>query len=227
MKNLTLDIQERVKTLEEASEDKKIGIVKKDLTTLESKIDSVEDKLVDDVKTAVENMENKISQSNKANERDRRTLNDLLLDNERKLNEVEKNLHSKKNKVKTQEKSFKCEECGETYGKKNDLRSHIKKNHPKYIKCESCGKICKESWQYETHLETHSKTKENKCDVCGKEFFLGWRLGQHMKIHKNRHVKNCHYFNNQKVCPYDAIGCKFNHVDSVQINWSVKSSFVV
>ena len=35
-----------------------------------------------------------------------------------------------------------------------------------------------------------------------------------MKIHEKHHVKNCHYFNNQKVCPYDVIGCKFNHADS-------------
>ena len=218
LKNLTLDINERVKVMEDGSNENlkapDLVIIKKDMTNLESKIDTVEEKLVDGIKNTIVNVENKVSQSNVNTERDRRNLKELLLANERKIREVEKNLQIQTNKMKVQEKSFKCEECGEVFEKKKCLKIHIQIKHPKYIKCESCDETFKESWQYETHLESHSKTKDKKCDVCGKLFFLDWRLGQHMNIHKKPHVKNCHYFNNQKVCPYDAIGCKFNHVMS-------------
>ena len=27
-------------------------------------------------------------------------------------------------------------------------------------------------------------------------------------------IKNCHYFNNGKVCPFESIGCMFNHIRS-------------
>ena len=218
LKNLTLDINERVKVMEDGSNENlkapDLVIIKKDMTNLESKIDTVEEKLVDGIKNTIANVENKFSQSNVNIERDRKNLKELLLANARKIREVEKNLQIQTNKVKVQEKSFKCEECGEVFEKKKCLKIHIQIKHPQYIKCESCDETFKESWQYETHLESHSKTKDKKCDVCGKLFFLDWRLGQHMNIHKKPHVKNCHYFNNQKVCPYDAIGCKFNHVMS-------------
>ena len=80
LKNLTLKINDRDKTLEDSLENKQIldkkdiVIVKKDLKTLNYKIDSVEDKLVDLVKGAVENVECKISRSIQDNERDRRNL---------------------------------------------------------------------------------------------------------------------------------------------------------
>ena len=131
---------------------KDIVIVKKDLKTLNYKIDSVEDKLVDLVKGAVENVECKISQSIQDNERDRRNLWDLFEDNEAKMNEVVKNLNIQKKKVENQEKSYRCEECGDILRKKKDLKLHVKENHPKYIKCDYCDDNFKESWQYETQL---------------------------------------------------------------------------
>ena len=127
------------------------------------------------------------------------------------MNEVVKNLNIQKKKVENQEKSYGCEECGDILRKKKDLKLHVKENHPKYIKSDYCDEIYKESWQYETHLKTHTKAKDKKCDVCGKRFFLDSRLRQHMNVHENPNVKNCHYYNNKKVCPFDAIGCKFNH----------------
>ena len=86
LKNLTLDINERVKVLEDTFEKKKtlnekdIVIVKKDLRTLHSKIDGVEEKLGDDMNGAVKNIETTICQSNKNNDRDKRKLQELLED---------------------------------------------------------------------------------------------------------------------------------------------------
>ena len=75
-------------------------------------------------------------------------------------------------------------------------------------------KLLKKCWQYEKHLESHTKTKEKKCDVCDRRFFLDRRLKHHMNMQKNPYVTNCHCYNNQKECPYDAVGCKFNHIMS-------------
>ena len=217
LKNLTLDINQRVKVLEDTLEKKKslndndIVNVKNDLRNLNSKIDGVEEKLVDDMTGTVKHFETTISQSNKNHDRDKIKLQELLEDNERKMKEVVKNFNFQKKKVNNQEKPFKCEECGEIIGRKRDLKIHIRINHPKFITCDFCDEMFKESWQYEKHLESHTKSKDKKCDVCDKRFFLDWRLKQHMNIHNNPHVKNCHYYNNQKECPYDAIGCKFNH----------------
>ena len=64
------------------------------------------------------------------------------------------------------------------------------------------------------HLETHNNKKEFKCDECGKKFFLKWRFSQHMKVHTCPKVNNCHYFNNDKNCPFEVAGCKFKHAQS-------------
>ena len=38
---------------------------------------------------------------------------------------------------------------------------------------------------------------------------------KHAQIHASRtDVKRCHYFNNNKQCPYEEIGCMFAHVAS-------------
>ena len=86
--------------------------------------------------------------------------------------------------------------------------------HPKQIVCDVCSETFQESWQFEVHLESHEQTKDNKCDTCGKTFFLEWRLKQHMNVHTNPRIRNCHYFNNNKACPFNTIGCKFKHSDS-------------
>ena len=112
------------------------------------------------------------------------------------MNEVVKNLNIQKMKVDNQEKSYRCEECGDILRKKKDLKLHVKENHPKYIRCDYCDDNFKESWQYETQLKLTPKPRTtNVMCVENVSFWTG----------------DCHYYNNKKVCPFDAIGCKFNH----------------
>ena len=35
-------------------------------------------------------------------------------------------------------------------------------------------------------------------------------------MHENKNMKKCHYYNNLKACPYEDIGCKFEHKVSEQ-----------
>ena len=54
----------------------------------------------------------------------------------------------------------------------------------------------------------------SKCDKCDKTFYLKWRLAKHKSIHQTKNVRFCHYFNNEKLCPFEEIGCMFLHAKS-------------
>ena len=45
-------------------------------------------------------------------------------------------------------------------------------------------------------------------------FYLKWRLEKHMTGHEKLDSKFCHYFNNNKTCPFEQIGCMFKHAKS-------------
>ena len=67
----------------------------------------------------------------------------------------------------------------------------------------------------ENHMEELELVKEHYCEVCNKQFYLKWRLKKHMQRHaKNTRVQHCHYFNNNKDCPFISVGCMFKHVKS-------------
>ena len=98
-----------------------------------------------------------------------------------------------------------------------DLKPTNKKNQQKLdnyrskvIKCDQCHETFEKNCDLEHHMEDHEKAKEHKCDVCRKEFFLRWRLKKHMKVHTDE-AQFCHFFNNEKDCPYELIGCMFKH----------------
>ena len=63
-------------------------------------------------------------------------------------------------------------------------------------------------------MKTHEQVEEIQCDKCDKTFSLKWRLMQHEKMHESSNRKWCHYFNNQKPCPFEEIGCMFQHADA-------------
>ena len=43
---------------------------------------------------------------------------------------------------------------------------------------------------------------------------MKWRLDKHEKAHTLENIKFCHYFNNEKNCPYEEVGCMFKHEQS-------------
>ena len=75
-------------------------------------------------------------------------------------------------------KSFKCDQCQESFGKNCDL---------------------------EKHFDVNKKAKEHKCNICGNDFYLKLRLEKQEEIHTGN-VKHCHFFNNGKICPFAEIG---------------------
>ena len=80
------------------------------------------------------------------------------------------------------------------------------------VKCKVCEEAFTKNSDLELHLKNVHEEKENhECDKCGKTFVLKWRLKKHMGIHDSPELKGCHYFNNNKKCPYESIGCMFSH----------------
>ena len=125
--------------------------------------------------------------------------NTLML---KKLSEVRTNEIS-------QSLSYNCKVCDKRF----DSGDNLKVEHQKKKCCTYCEETFEKTYELEKHLEMH-KEKEFECTTCGKRFQLEWRLKKHISSHDLKTLKQCHYFNNGKSCPFDEIGCMFLHVVS-------------
>ena len=107
---------------------------------------------------------------------------------------------------------------------KNSLGEHIRKAHPKKLHCANCDETFQESWRLELHMKSHGNLYIYKCDLCKQKFYSHWRMKKRRASH-NELKKFCHYFNNAKICPYEEVGCKFNHEDSKNCKFDNKCNF--
>lgn len=63
------------------------------------------------------------------------------------------------------------------------MRYHLE---PEQMKCPHCDTICKDSYQYKSHILRHlnpSEVKIHVCDVCGKSFSYSHALKVHLQSH--------------------------------------------
>ena len=88
--------------------------------------------------------------------------------------------------------------------------------HSQPKECTMCNQKFDDSCSLEDHLLTvHKKSKQFHCGACNQTFVLRWRLHKHLESHKEgRVIKKCHYFNNNKKCPFEQLGCKFLHEEA-------------
>ena len=111
--------------------------------------------------------------------------------------------------------TFDCQKCHKTYVDRGKLRHHIQVEHPKTYSCTKCNVSFKEKHKLEEHIFVqHKESLEYQCDTCGKCFAMKWRFEKHNELHSTTNRKACHYFNNNKPCPYELVGCKFKHEDA-------------
>ena len=97
------------------------------------------------------------------------------------------------------------------FSKENEQAPKIYEAGNESINCKECDAKFSKNCDFEKHMvNEHQQEKEFTCDDCGKRFYLSWRLKKHVEMHK-KESKACHYFNNNKVCPYNEIGCMFEH----------------
>ena len=105
---------------------------------------------------------------------------------------------------------FKCSKCDEELENTTELKKHRESCRGTH-ECEECGKCFKE----ELHLENHMKRVHRKfeCDECDKVFKYEANLEKHVAaVHEDVELY-CHYYNNDKECPYGD-ECIFMHEES-------------
>ena len=85
-----------------------------------------------------------------------------------------------------------------------------------------CEELFDRNCDMENHIRNiHESFETYDCDKCEKTFVLEWRLKKHREGH-DRILKKCHYFNNQKSCPYENVGCMFDHAFSGSCRYGKK-----
>ena len=123
------------------------------------------------------------------------------------------------------EREFECKACDKIFNSKKLLKGHIKVTHSREIKCKSCEETFERNSDLEVHIKTkHEPNGKYKCETCGKTFALKWRLKKHQENHDSLKARKCHYFNNEKVCPFEEIGCMFDHTLSEMCSYGQSCS---
>ena len=135
-----------------------------------------------------------------------------------KIDDTERNLEGFKFVI------LNCKKCDATFKSMKELKLHINHEHPSCFKCKVCDNSFNKRCSLEVHMKTHDLEKEFKCELCDKEFFLGWRLRRHVNGHDNV-KKFCHFYNNQNECPYEELGCKFEHQISPDCKFKENCTF--
>ena len=108
--------------------------------------------------------------------------------------------------------SLKCEKCDKRFESMADLKKHksVHKDNNDIFSCDLCEKEFNEEWKMRAHRKNH---KNYQCDRCNKTFKFADTMSKHVKVHHENVKLYCHYFNNEKVCPYGE-ECVFLHTDS-------------
>ena len=125
---------------------------------------------------------------------------------EGKIKDMEKELEAQQKDKDVHQ----CKKCEYIFHKKSDLVLHIKEKHGKLIKCKLCDETFEKTFELEKHLKTNGAEKLT-CETCEKTFSLQWRLEKHKKGHDKANAK---YYNCQKLCPLEEIGCMYIHENS-------------
>ena len=131
---------------------------------------------------------------------------------------------SVKGNNKSQIDTFECDNCEFLCQSRKELFKHKTKEHSQKLKCRSCGKKFEKMSDLETHINSSHQSTEKRfeCELCDKKFVLKWRLNKHQRIHTKQNNRKCHYFNNDKPCPFEELGCMFEHSFSKQCKFGDK-----
>lgn len=140
-----------------------------------------------------------------------------------KVDELEKTVEEFKrkhvadfgNKERESSEKFKCRKCNIAEDTAKKLKNHVQEKHPTKVDCDVCKNSFTKNSDLESHMKrVHQEAGKFECDLCDKKFILKWRLKKHIINHSATNLKGCHYYNNQKTCPFEELGCMFAHTMS-------------
>ena len=110
---------------------------------------------------------------------------------------------------------FKCRKCDETFENVRKFEKHKENSttcdaNPYPYPCEMCGLEFTSEKQCSSHKEKHGNFK---CDKCDKVFTFEGVLEKHISAAHGSMTIFCHYYNNNKLCPFKT-ECIFVHLVS-------------
>lgn len=86
-----------------------------------------------------------------------------------------------------------CEECGQTYKYRAQLKKHLLKHKGLDVKydCNVCGKVVTTKKSFTNHMKIHTGEKSSVCDICGKAFTVEKYLIVHRRTHTGEKPYSC------------------------------------
>ena len=155
-------------------------------------------------------------------------IEEIVKSYDKKIGDLERELlqarHNNNVEKDNDSKGIDGEVCDKTLIVGPSLKEQIKTRHSKTYECEFCDDTFTESWKMEEHLEHHGNERPFKCSICEKGFYMKWRMEKHTSDHRVD-IKFCHYFNSDKPCPYDKVGCRFKHETAPECRFNLKCTF--
>ena len=140
-------------------------------------------------------------------------LNTQFEDLKSKIDSLSHQYENLEKELKKQKKAFfKCYKCGKKFGSVKDLQKHKTEDIACQgnFECDECAKTFKSEKQLSIHSKRHEKFP---CEECDCEFNYEGLLEKHAQAVHGSMTIFCHYFNNDKECPYDD-QCIYAHDES-------------
>ena len=124
-----------------------------------------------------------------------------------RIEELDAKLKGKENEIAKLETSINKR----IEGMKKEMVRRPPKNKINY-KCPHCDDKFVSNTNMEKHIEIVHGNQSFKYTKYDATFVSEWRSKKHGGTHiQNTNIRNCHYFNSNKPCPFEKLGCKFNH----------------
>ena len=93
-----------------------------------------------------------------------------------------------------------CNACGVSMTTTREYKDHMRCHHSEEsLKCNQCEQMFYGEWKLNVHIKTH---REYSYQMCERTFKYEQILVKHMKIAHEDIKLYCHYFNNEKTCPF-------------------------